>query len=71
MTDQTNAEVVHLLKNHLAVIVGFCDLLIASATEGDPRTADLVEVHKAARQAMAVMPEVARRLRLTDVEDQQ
>jgi hypothetical protein len=66
MTELTNAQVVHQLKNHLAVIVGFCDLLIAGSAEGDPRTADLLEVHKAARQAMAAMPEVARRLRLAD-----
>jgi hypothetical protein len=71
MPEPTNDEVVHQLKNHLAIIVGFCDLLIAGATEGDPRTADLMEVHKAARQAMAAMPEVARRLRLTEAEDQQ
>jgi hypothetical protein len=68
MTEPTNAQVVHLLKNHLAVIVGFCDLLIADTPDSDPRKADLLEVHKAARDAMAVMPEVARRLGAT-VED--
>jgi hypothetical protein len=62
VTDATNAEVVHLLKNHLAVIVGYCDLLIADTPDGDPRKADLLDVHKAAREAMAAMPEVARRL---------
>jgi hypothetical protein len=62
---RTNAQVLHQLKNQLAVIVGFCDLLMADAPEGDRRTADLMEVHKAARQAMAMMPEVAQRLRTT------
>ena len=66
---QTNAQVVHHLKNQLAVIVGFCDLLIAEAPAGERRTADLLEVYKAARQAMAIMPEVARRLRDTTLED--
>jgi len=65
VTDATNAEVVHLLKNHLAVIVGYCDLLIADTPDGDPRKADLLDVHAAAREAMAVMPEVARRLGAT------
>ena len=65
MIEPTNAEVVHLLKNHLAVIVGFCDLLIADIPDGDPRKADLQDVHKAAREAMEVMPEVARRLGAT------
>ena len=63
MAEPTNDHVViHQLKNHLAVIVGFCDLLIADTPDGDPREADLLDVHKAARDAMAVMPEVARRL---------
>ena len=53
-------DVIHRLKNHLAIIVGFCDLLIAESADDDPRRADLVEVHTAAREAMALMPEVAR-----------
>jgi hypothetical protein len=65
VTQATNAQVVHLLKNHLAVIVGYCDLLIADTPDGDPRKADLLDVHTAAREAMAVMPEVARRLGAT------
>ncbi|MCU1383568.1 MAG: hypothetical protein JWL71_2265 [Acidobacteria bacterium] len=69
MTEPTNAEVVHQLKNHLAVVVGFCDLLIAEAPDDDPRTADLLEVHKAARQAMALMQDVSRRLRVPTLED--
>jgi hypothetical protein len=63
MTELTNAQLVHQLKNHLAIIVGFCDLLISDTPDGDPRKADLLDVHKAARDAMAVMPEIARRLR--------
>jgi hypothetical protein len=53
-------DVIHRLKNHLAIIVGFCDLLIAECDDNDPKRADLVEVHTAAREAMALMPEVAR-----------
>lgn len=68
MTASTNEQVVHQLKNHLAIIVGFCDLLIADTPDSDPRKADLLEVHKAARDAMAVMPEITRRLGLTPVE---
>jgi hypothetical protein len=69
--DRTDADVLHQLKNHLAVIVGFTDLLLAEAQEGDPRTADLREVHNAARQAMAVLPDVAKRLRIAALEDQE
>jgi hypothetical protein len=70
MAETGNAQVVHQLKNHLAVIVGYCDLLIAETPADDPRRADLLDVYKAARDAMAVMPEVARRLMIT-VEDQE
>ena len=66
---RTNEQMIHHLKNQLAIIVGFCDLLMADAPEGERRTADLREVHNAARQAMAMMPEVARRLRRTTMED--
>ncbi len=69
MAEPTNDQLVHILKNHLAVIVGFCDLLIADAPDDDPRTLDLHEVHNAARQAMAVMPEVAKRLKVTTLKE--
>jgi hypothetical protein len=57
-----DSDVIHRLKNHIAIIVGFCDLLLAEVPEDDPHRADIVEVHKAGRDAMALMPEVARRL---------
>jgi len=63
-------DVIHQLKNHLAVIVGFCDLLIAETADDDSRKADLLDVHKAARDAMALMPDVTRLLRTTRDRDQ-
>jgi hypothetical protein len=71
MAEPTNDQIVHQLKNHLAIIVGFCDLLIADTPVDDPRTDDLREVHDAARQAMAVMPEVARRLQSPRVKERE
>ena len=56
-------EVFHQFKNYLSVIVGFCDLLLSELPEDDLRRGDIVEVHKAARAAMALMPELAKRLR--------
>ena len=55
-------DLVHNLKNHLSIIVGFCDLLLDELPQDDPRHADVLEVHKAARAAMALVPELARRL---------
>ena len=60
---EKNGDPIHRLKNHLCIIVGFCDLLIADCPSDDPRRADLLEVHHAAQEAMAVLPEVARRAR--------
>ena len=59
----SESDLVHRLKNHMCVIVGFCDLLLADCPIDDQRHADLLEVQKAARDAMAMMPEFDRRLR--------
>ena len=54
-------EVIHCLKNHMAIIVGFCDLLLGQWSTDDPRRTDLLEVHRAAQDALALMPELTRR----------
>ena len=55
-------ELVHQIKNHLSIIVGFCDLLLADLPEEDPRHTDILEIHRAADAAMALVPELAKRL---------
>jgi hypothetical protein len=60
MTKPTTEDAVHRLKNHLAVIIGFCDLLVEETTPNDPRRADFLELQKSAYAAMEVLPEVAR-----------
>jgi hypothetical protein len=37
----------HLLSNHLAVILGFVELMLADAPPDDPHRQDLVEVRAA------------------------
>lgn len=59
-----DSEVIHRLRNHLAIIVGFADLVVAESSEDDPRRADLMDIQKAARDAMAMLPEVDTRLQL-------
>jgi hypothetical protein len=44
-------EVIHLLSNHLAVIVGFVELLIADAPPDAANISELVEVRAAAMAA--------------------
>jgi hypothetical protein len=58
MTGSTNEDAMHRLKNHLAVIIGFCDLLVEESTPSDPRRADFLELQKSAYAAMGVLPEV-------------
>jgi hypothetical protein len=60
---RADAEMIHRLKNHLAIVVGFADLVVAETPEGDPRFADLLEIQKAARDALAMMADVDLRLR--------
>jgi hypothetical protein len=62
MSEREKPDVIHKLKNHIAVVAGFAELLLADCGEDDPKRADLLEIHNAAQQAMALIPEVARRL---------
>ena len=39
---------IHVLSNHLAVIIGFVELMIADAAPGQPHLNDLLEVRAAA-----------------------
>ena len=45
-------ELEHALKNYLAIILGFAELLLHDAAPDDPRLADLREIHKAATAAV-------------------
>jgi hypothetical protein len=45
----------HDFKNQLAIIRGFAEILVAEATPGDPRRADLEEIHKAAVKALELL----------------
>lgn len=56
MTRLTEAdEFEHSLRNHVAVIIGFAELLLADTPEDDPRHGDLREIQEAARAALALI----------------
>jgi hypothetical protein len=64
MPDRTiEPDVIHRFKNHLSIIVGFCDLLLVDCPDGDPRHQDLLEIQKAAYAAMALVPELSKQVR--------
>ena len=44
----------HTIKNHLAVIVGFCELLLADTPPEDSRHADVQEINRAAHELMVI-----------------
>lgn len=56
-------ELLHALKNQLSIVVGFSDLLYSDTPPEDPRHADLGEIRKAARAAMAIIPELVKEMR--------
>jgi signal transduction histidine kinase len=47
--------IAHELKNRLAIIIGYSQLLVESLPPEDPRHADAVEVLEAARQAAELL----------------
>jgi hypothetical protein len=49
-----DSDTEHAVKNHLAVIVGFCELLLTETPAEDSRHADLLEINRAARELMAI-----------------
>jgi signal transduction histidine kinase len=51
----TDERARHDLKNQLAIIRGFAELLLADATESQQRRRDLEEIHKAAVSALALL----------------
>jgi signal transduction histidine kinase len=48
-------ELEHTLKNYLAIILGFSELLLQESTADDPRREDFQEIHKAAAAAVRVV----------------
>ena len=56
-------ELLHALKNQLSIVVGFSDLVLSETPLDDPRHSDLAEICKAARAAMAIIPEIVKQLR--------
>jgi signal transduction histidine kinase len=45
----------HDLNNQLSIILGFCELLLDSTPDGDPRRADILEIGEAALRAKSLI----------------
>jgi hypothetical protein len=57
------SPLVHQLKNHLAIVIGFCDLLLGDLPKDDPKRADIQEMRKAGQAALDLIPELSARMR--------
>jgi len=55
-TPRYEPELLHQLKNHLGVVVGFTELLLAEFPENDPRRADMLQIQAAATAAVELLP---------------
>jgi hypothetical protein len=47
---------VHRLKNQLAIILGFCELLLSDMEADDPRRPDVVRIQDAGKSALGELP---------------
>lgn len=50
-----DAAAVHALSNHLAVILGFIELVLTETADGDPRKEDLEEIRTAAHECARIV----------------
>ena len=57
------SPLVHQLKNHLSIVIGFCDLLLSDLPTDDPKRVDIQEVRKAGQAALDLIPDLSARMR--------
>jgi len=61
--NSTEPPEIHQLKNHLSIIIGFCDLLLSDMASDDPKRVDIQEMRKAGHAALEMLPNLATRMR--------
>ena len=57
MSNTLDNDSLHRLKNQLALVLGFCELLLDGMAPDDARRGDVLEIQKAGRSALALLPE--------------
>jgi hypothetical protein len=57
-----DSETEHAIKNHLAVIVGFSELLLTHIEPEDARHGDVQEIYRAAKELMLIFRREGRAL---------
>lgn len=49
---------VHSFKNHLAIVIGFSDLLLSELPQDSPHRKDVQEINKAGHEALELLSRV-------------
>ena len=49
----------HRINNQLAIIIGFCDLLLGDMADDDARRLDVIQIQSAGRSALKELPPTA------------
>jgi chemotaxis regulatin CheY-phosphate phosphatase CheZ len=52
------SETLHQLKNHLGLILTYCELVLECTDASDRRHQDVVMIQQAAQRAMTLVPEL-------------
>lgn len=55
MPDSFSPEQQHALRNQIAIVIGYCEILLDDTAPGTPLHADLTEMLKAATTAMQMI----------------
>jgi hypothetical protein len=61
--DVIDSPLLHQLKNHLSIVIGFCDLLLGDLPQDDPKRVDIQEMRKAGQAALDLLPDLSARMR--------
>jgi hypothetical protein len=61
--DVVDSPLLHQLKNHLSIVIGFCDLLLGDLPQDDPKRVDIQEMRKAGQAALDLLPDLSARMR--------
>lgn len=63
MSEAREPEILHKFRNHLAIVVSFADLLLVDLPKEDTHRPDVVEIHKSARAALALLDDLSKLIR--------
>ena len=58
-TEFTEPDALHRLRNHLGIVLCFAELLAETLQADDPRRADVAAIHAAAKDALALLPQIS------------